>query len=423
MSIRNEGHLVIVESNLTGTGREALRYAHSSGWRPIFVTADLARYSADPATAAAIGQCAEVLECATLDAGEVEYRLKEHGGSLAGIMTVGEYFVPAAAELAHRLGLPGLNPASALVARNKLECRRVTAEAGIASPAFGFAADERETDEVLSRVGLPCVVKPTDESGSVGVTLCRSRHEVLERVAELAHTFVNRCGQHHVPGALIEQFLEGPEVSVETMTYRGRHHVQGVTSKLLGSLPSFVELGHTFPAHWPGDMTGAAADLAIAALRAIGFDFGAAHTEIKLTSDGPFLIEVNPRIAGDNIPRLIWHAVGVPFLEEYVRMHMGADPNLLPSKSAAAAIRFITGEEGQLAAISGAAEARQAEGVTDLVLRVAPGDITHSPRHSHHRLGYVITTGSTPAEAQERAERTAGKIRLSYLPDSKGISS
>ncbi|WP_290051600.1 ATP-grasp domain-containing protein [Amycolatopsis solani] len=410
------GSLAFVESNLTGTGMRALRFAHRSGWRTLFVTADISTYTRDAAAAKVIAECADVIvECpGTIDPDLVEKRLLDYRDELVGVLTVGEYYVPVAAEVAARLGLPGLSPSAARLARDKLDSRHACAAAGLPVPAFGFAVDEATTAAVLAETGLPCVVKPTDESASVGVSLCRTEQEVAARVAELASSDRNSRGQAHVPGGLIEQCVFGPEISVETVTHRGRHTVLGVTDKSVGQVPWFVETGHTFPSALPAPVTEPAAAVAVAALDAIGFDFGAAHTEVKLTANGPVLIEINPRTPGDHIPALVRHATGVGLLEQYVAMHAGATPQLTPTTTRAAAIRFLTAREGVVTAVCGVEDAYRVAGVAEVALRVGPGDSTSWPSNSHHRIGHVIAVGGTPAEASARAEAARAQLTVSY---------
>lgn len=410
------GSLAFVESNLTGTGMRALKFAHQSGWRTLFVTADITTYTKDAEAAKVIAECVdEIVECpSTIDPDIVEKHLLEYQDELIGVLTVGEYYVPIATEVARRFGLPGLSPAAARLTRNKLESRRACSTAGVPVPAFGFAFDEATTAGVLAETGLPCVVKPIDESASVGVSLCRTEQEVRERIAELAEKDRNSRGQLHTPGGLIEEGLFGPEISVETVTYRGEHTVLGVTEKSVGQVPWFVETGHTFPACLPTTVTKPALAVTLAALDASGFDFGAAHTELKLTAAGPVLIEINPRTPGDNIPTLVHHAIGVSLLEQYVAMHAGADPQLTPTSTGAAAIRFLTGREGVVRAVGGMEDAHRVPGVVEVCLRIAPGSRTHWPSNSHHRIGHVIAVGDTPAEASARAEAARAQLTVTY---------
>lgn len=396
--------LAFVESNLTGTGVRTLRIARELGLHIVFLTGDPARYDVDPATAQAIRELADtVLECDTQSPEAVEKALRDYHRDVSGVLTVMEYYVPVATDAARRLGLPGLDPAAAAAARDKLQTRVRCADKGVPVPGFHFVRTEREIDAALADVGLPCVVKPTDESASIGVALCHSRDEVVETVAGIAGSPTNSKGQPRVPGALLEECLFGPEVSIETFTYEGRTRILGVTDKLLGPTPHFVELGHTFPSTLEEGARGAAA-LAADALAAIGFDFGPAHVEAKLTPRGPVLIEINARTGGDFIPDLVEQALGVPLLEQSIRAHSGLVPDLEPRHHKGAAIRFIPGRTGTVRSVTDPAILEHFPSVVAHRVTAAPGRETVWPANSHQRLGYVMTCADTPQQAAAEAE-------------------
>ncbi|MGP3999336.1 ATP-grasp domain-containing protein [Streptomyces sp. 8N706] len=411
------GVLAFVESNLTGTGVQAIHLARGMGLRTAFLSGDLQRYNADPQAAEAIRTRVDtVLECDTQDPVAMEKCLLDHGVQPTGVMTVMEYYVPSAAALARRLGLPGLSPEAALAARDKLRTRTVCAEKSVPVPAFRFVRSVEEVDAALEQVGLPCVVKPVDESASIGVTLCRTREQVAGRIADLASRTVNSKGQRHEPGGLVEECLFGHEVSVETFTHGGRTTVLGVTDKLLGPTPYFLELGHTFPSVLPEAVTRAAAGTALAALDAVGFDFGPAHVEVKLTERGPVLIEINARTGGDFIPDLVRHATGVPLLEQSIIAHSGGVPDLAPRRQGGSAIRFVTGRAGTVESVTGQDLDERFPSVVAFRMKAAPGRVTPWPTNSHDRLGHVMTAGPTPAEAALQAEAALTHLTVNYPP-------
>jgi cysteine synthase A len=406
--------LAFIESNLTGTGMQALRLARSLGLRTLFVTSDLDRYSVDPDTARTIRAYAdEILHCDTQSPQAIEKTLRACATPVAGVMTVMEYYVPTAAATAHGMGLPGLAPSAADMARDKLKTRVRCAERGVPVPVFRFVHDAAEVDAALAETGLPCVVKPIDESASIGVTLCRTREEAVERVADIAGRPTNSKGQPRVPGALLEQCLFGHEVSVETFTFEGRTTVLGVTDKLLGPTPHFVELGHTFPSAL-GEDAASAAELAVAALDAIGFDFGPAHVEAKLTPHGPVLIEVNARTGGDFIPDLVEHATGVPLLRQSVIAHSGGRPELTPTRAQGAAIRFIAGRTGTVSSVPDPEVMKNFPSVVAFRVKAAPGDRTTWPSHSHERLGHVMTRAATAERAAADANAALAHLTPSF---------
>ncbi|MFF4231117.1 ATP-grasp domain-containing protein [Streptomyces sp. NPDC001820] len=412
------GVLVFVESNLTGTGVQAIHLARAMGLQTVFLSGQLERYNADPKAAEAIRtQVDTVLECDTQDPVAMEKCLVEHGVQPTGVMTVMEYFVPSAAALARRLGLPGLSPDAAQAARDKYRTRVACAEKSVPVPAFQFVGSVDEVDAAIDRVGLPCVVKPVDESASIGVTLCRTRTQVAERIADLASRTVNSKGQRHEPGGLVEECLFGHEVSVETFTHDGRTTVLGVTDKLLGPTPYFLELGHTFPSVLPEGVTRAVADTTRAALQAIGFDFGPAHVELKLTERGPVLIEINARTGGDFIPDLVRHAIGIPLLEQSIIAHTGGVPDLEPRRDGGAAIRFVTGRSGTVASATGHDLAERFPSVVAFRMKAVPGAVTAWPTNSHDRLGHVMTSEATPAQAALHADAALAHLTVHYLSE------
>lgn len=407
--------LVFIESNITGTGAQAIRQAAAMGFKPFFITCMPERYAGDPDMSATLRDYAhEVVTCETRNLEVVEKVLRDVTPAPVGVMTVHEYFVPTTAEMTRRLGLPGLSPQAAAAARDKLRSRVICAERGVPVPAFEFVRSVEEIDAALAKVGLPCVVKPIDESASIGVSLCRTRAEVVARITELAASRTNSKGQARTPGGLLEACLFGHEVSVETFTYDGVTTVLGVTDKLLGPTPYFVEYGHTFPSVLPDPVAASAAATAVAALDAIGFDLGPAHVEVKLCADGPMLIEVNARTGGDLVPDLVQHATGVNLLEQTIIAATGGVPDLTPIRHAGAAIRFAIGRDGTVASVPDTDLAKHFPGIVDCQLKVGPGDTTRWPTHSHERLGHVLAVGATPSEAAIHAESALPHLTVNY---------
>nr|AKA59389.1 carboxylase [uncultured bacterium AB_9] len=410
--------IAFVESNMTGTGMQALRLAHDRGLRIAFLTSDLRKYDSDPDAARTIRSLAdEIAECDTNSPEAMEKALRDLPGLVGGLMTVMEYFVPVAAATARRMGLPGLDPAAAAIARDKGTARTVCQDHGVPVPRFRFVGSLEVLDEVLDEVGLPCVVKPVDESASIGVTLCRTRQQAYDRLAELIDSRANSKGQQRVPGGLVEECLFGHEVSVETFTHGGRTVVLGVTDKLLGPVPHFVELGHTFPSGLPEERSGAAARVALAALEAVGFDFGPAHVEVKLTARGPVLIEINARAGGDFVPDLVRHATGVGLLEQTIIAATGGTPQLQPSRQRGAAIRFLAGRAGVVAEVPDTTVLDRFPTVVASRVKAVVGQRTTWPANSHERLGYVLTSAETAYQAAVDADAAAAQLAVSYEPE------
>ena len=129
--------------------------------------------------------------------------------------------------------------------------RTLLRDKGISAVRFAIAEHWSDVAALLPDFTLPVVVKPTTLSASRGIYL-------LTDPADLPAWGESLAAYQYDGPLLVEEYLRGPEFSVETLTVRGEHHVIGVTRKLLGPLPHFVEQGHLFgapprrrPAGWP----------------------------------------------------------------------------------------------------------------------------------------------------------------------------
>ncbi|HYH52153.1 MAG TPA: ATP-grasp domain-containing protein, partial [Acidimicrobiia bacterium] len=352
--------LALVESNTTGTGRMFAAAARARELRPLLVSTRPERYPwvADDAV--------ETVLADTSDTDAVVRAIRSaamDGGEVAGVTTSSEYFVTVAAEAAARLELPGPDPVAVGRCRDKRSQRNALAGAGVPVPAFVAAGTPDEAAAAAAVIGFPVVVKPADGTGSRGVRLCRDAGEVRHHAGGLLDSGRDERGQPARPAVLVEEYVSGPEFSVETFGTE----VVGVTAKHLGAAPWFVETGHDFPAEIPppggGGRVGA---VAVAAVEALGLGFGPAHTEVRLDAGGPAVIEVNPRLAGGRIPTLVRLATGIDLVGATVDAVIGRAGPLPKPGPGHASIRFLVpARAGRVRRTGGVAGAAGVPGVVD----------------------------------------------------------
>ncbi|MEU5534823.1 ATP-grasp domain-containing protein [Streptomyces sp. NPDC020362] len=407
-------HVVFLESNLTGSGYEAIAAARRAGHRVTFLTRDLPMYLAPGHERLDLSLVDEVVTCETNDPAAVVAAVEGLDRPADAIVAVGEWHMISAAVASRTLGLPGPDPDGVRAARDKSATRARCAAAGV--PVPGFARVERPEEVYGLALAYPCVVKPLDDGGSNGVRLCRDRDEAADHVRLLLKDTHNERGQRKIPAALVEEYVDGPEVSVEVLVRGGEAVVLAVTSKELGELPYFCETGHHVPAALGSGLDEQCADVALRSLRAVGFDFGAAHVELRLAADGPRLIEINCRPAGDRITQLVALSTGVDIPAELVAMYLErADPRPLPvpGSSRAAAIAFLPAAQGVVTAVAGVDTAARLPGVVDVGLYVEPG--THVPALPNNtaRYGHVVAVAPSGREALRRARTAADAIGVS----------
>jgi cysteine synthase A len=409
-------YLLFVESNTTGTGVLALRTARELGLNPVLLTSRSQRY------AGLTGEDCELLPCDTnrLVAVRAAIGTRFRREELAGVTTTSEFYVTTAAELGRCLGLPGNPPESVAVCRDKAALRRVFAAAGVAQPRFAVVADPGETLAAVAEAGLPCVVKPVDDTGSTDVRLCRSVDEAAGHVERLLRRELNVRGQPVVPRVLIEQFLDGPEYSVELFGFGNSTTCAGITAKQVTGSPWFVEAGHTYPAPVTARIARELERVARKAVAAAGIGLGATHTELVLTAAGPAVIEINARPAGGMIPELVQMVSGTQLVEQHLRTAAGLPARVMPQPGGAAAIRFLlTDAPGVLSEVRGVAEARAIERVRQVVVTAEPGTAVRPPRDAYDRLGFVIAHAGSAEEAAAACERALAGLDV-VLADESG---
>jgi biotin carboxylase len=411
-------HLGVLESNLSGSGYEGLRIAKELGLRVTFFTRDLQRYLDVPGARRYFVECVdEIVFAETNELAPIAERVAavHERDPFAAFMTMGEYDVVLAAELGHRLGLPAPSPEGVRTARNKVLSRRAAAAAGVPQPRFAAVRTPAEAVSAAAELGLPCVVKPADETSSTDVARCHSLNDVAEHAARIKRKPVNSRGQRRYPLLLVEEYLQGHEVSAEILAEGDQYRVLGVTDKIIGGVDRFVELGHLFPSVLPPALADACAEVAVAGLRAVGFDLGLAHVEVKVTGAGPRLIEINPRPAGDRITDLVDLSYQRPCLEFVIRQYLGESvlaelAGLAPQGGAA--IRYLSGPAGRVTAIHGRELAARIPGVRDVVLEVEVGDEVRTIQRNRDRLGHVLAVAEHPYVADRIAAAAAHEVTV-----------
>lgn len=380
--------VVLIESSTTG--RLFHRAARRLGYVPILLSEDAERYRdldlIDLVTVVANTRSVEALI-------EVCQRLQSTF-EIGGILSSSGAYAAVAAGVSRFFGLPGADPDAVAQCQNKFEQRTRLKAAGLATPAYRYVTDPGEAVAFAEAVGLPVIVKPVVGSGSMGVRLCTSLAEASAQTCYL----LQEGDFASSPGVLVEQYIVGPEFSVETMA----QDVIGITAKHLGSLPFFVEIGHDFPARLPTQVKQEIATSVTTAIRVLGLSWGPAHTELRLGPEGPVIIEVNPRMAGDFIPQLVRLAYGLDLIKEMIKLAVGGAVDLTVPANRSAGIRFLNpGGDGVLRWHCDVARAQSVEGIVEVELYAPDGSQIRRRGDFRDRIGHVIAL--TPQAAQTNA--------------------
>ncbi len=296
----------------------------------------------------------------------------------------------------------------ALCATDKVAMRKRMRERGVPIPEFYEIGNFDEFLNAAEKMPDRFILKPADNAASRGVILInKSESPDLEKLYKYCIQY-SRSGE-----ALVEEFMEGPEVSVESFSVDGEPHIITITDKIVTELPFFAELGHTEPSRLAPDLQEDIRRVADAAIRAVGIRNGPSHTEIKVTSEGAKLVEIAARLGGDFITsRLVPLSTGVDMIECSFASLMGDEVRYRRKIGRGAAIRFIQGEKGVLRSIEGLEAARNMPGVQEAEIYMKPGDPIRRPENSSDRVGHIIAVGRNADEAAANAENALAQIRV-----------
>ncbi|MFE2056526.1 ATP-grasp domain-containing protein [Streptomyces sp. NPDC059446] len=410
-------HLLVVESWVGSMSRLLPRALREGGHHFTFLTRDLHHYlrSAPEGTGHPLLTARNVVTAPTNEVDALLMQVERLHDALRfdGVVTSCDYYLPAAARIAVRLGLPGPSPEAMENACRKDATRRVLAAAGVPGPQFAVCADRREAEAAARDLGYPLVVKPVDLCAGMLVRRVDGPEQLAEACEALADSPYNARGQRRAPHILLEELLRGPEVSVETVTRGGVAHVVGVTDKSIGGAPAFVETGHMFPAALsPADLDAATAT-AVRAGAALGLDDVVAHTEIKLTAEGPRVVEVNPRPAGNRITELVRHVTGIDLAAACIDVALGREPDLRRRDTGlrSAAIGFLVADgTGTLTSVEGADGLRDADGVLEVQLAEA-GRTVEAPDSNNAYLGHLMAGDADGLGARDRVASLLAGVR------------
>ncbi|MFI8202514.1 ATP-grasp domain-containing protein [Streptomyces sp. NPDC085937] len=410
-------HLLVVESWVGSMSRLLPRAIQEGGHTFTFLTRDLHHYlrTASEGAAHPLLGARNVITADTNDPDALlplVARLHEVLG-FDGVLTSCDYYLPTAALAAERLGLPAPDAAAVRDACRKDTTRRVLEEAGVPGPRFAVHEEWARIAAAARDIGYPLVVKPVDLCAGMYVRRVDDEAQLAAAVAALADFPVNARGQRRAPAVLLEELLDGPEVSVETVSHAGAVQVVGVTDKSIGGAPAFIETGHMFPAA----LTAAEADDAVRtatdALKALGLTEGVvAHTEIKLTPAGARVVEVNPRPAGNRITELVRRVTGVDLVAAFVDVSLGRAPDLRRTDTGlrSAAVGFLVPEStGTLTALDGTG-LRSLPDVLEVEL-AEPGRQVRAAGSNNEYLGHVMVGDPEGSGARARVESLLGELR------------
>lgn len=315
-----------------------------------------------------------------------------HEFSPAGIATMAtDMPMRTVAKVAHALDLPGPYEESVRVSTDKVLMAEVLTAGNVPMPWFTvITKDDFESNPIsVAAEDFPVIVKPSDSSGSRGVSLVHTQ-------ADLTGAVKRAFGFGSGTSVLVEEYLDGPEVSVEVLCFDGHARVIAVTDKTTTGDPYFVEMAHRQPSQLPRDTLVAVEQLAIATCETLAFNNCAGHVEIRATSSGPKVIEVGSRLGGDFITsHLTPISTGTDMISALIDISIGKPPQIEQSVENAGMVLFLDATAARDTTTAVLAGIQSLECVVDVQVYASGSDTIES---GSDRSGHIILSGKSTDE-------------------------
>ncbi|MFF2148177.1 ATP-grasp domain-containing protein [Kitasatospora sp. NPDC058190] len=316
-------------------------------------------------------------------------------GRRIGIYTWDELSLLATASVAEKLGLRHLSAQAAAACRDKYTTRSLLDGAGLPTVRHRLVRSADEALAAAAEIGYPVVLKPRSLAGSLGVRMVEDAEALSAAYPEAVGTAL--AGVPEADGVLVEEFLVGPEISIDSCVVDGAAEPVFVARKRLGFEPGFEEIGHLVGPWRHEPWADETVELLRAAHRALGIDHGVTHTEVRLTAGGPRIVEVNGRLGGDLIPHLGTLATGIELPLAAAESAFGRQPDLTPTRERCAEVRFLyPAHDGTVESVDlGGAE--DVPGLAEAVVLAEPGtELALPPKALTPRTAALIAVGDGP---------------------------
>lgn len=328
--------------------------------------------------------------------------LKKQGKDVHAVISFINPYVLHAARLGEELGLPAQTARAIECMLHKIAVRELLRDTSYSIP---FQVIKRPEDEPLL-LKFPVVVKCPSSTGSKDVLLVDSYASYESNVAFL---------QRRYPDSkiLVEEFIPGQQYLVEVLVHNGEPHIVAVVEQTISSEERFIITGYCIMPVIPQDILKQIKEMVETVTERTGMEVGGFHVEFKVSNGTCKIIEVNPRISGAAMNRMIQYAYGINLAKETIRSLLGEAPDLTRKTERYVYAHYITVERrGVLQRVTGKEKAMKSPFVVEVYVKPHKGATLQAPRSMGHRYAYVITAADSAQEAKHAAMQASSSIKF-----------
>ncbi|WP_174732465.1 ATP-grasp domain-containing protein [Mesobacillus harenae] len=403
--------IIFLGAHKSGTSREALKIAKDMGYYTILLT-DRKKFLEQRDEFNDVHQMVLLPDLLDLSRVEEEINLCQlQGYKIEAIMSLIDPFVFPAAFMSKKFGLTQLSSDALYLMEEKTRFRKALQQ--LFSSPFFHVHSQNETAEALSErlaENLPLILKPVLSNGSKDIHLSMSKESLKRSIKHLESKF---------PGQpiLIEEYLIGRQFLVEIVMIHGRLNIVGVIEQEFSAANPFIVTDYAFPALLKSKEYENLLREIEQILETLGMQHGSCHLEMKMVNNEWKLIEVNPRMSGGAMNKIIMEGSGVNLVQEIIKLNLKLSPSFIPTKNDHVYAAFSTvNTSGKLLKVTGKNKALKMQGVKVVYVKPRKGTIVTQPYSMGDRYAYVVAAGDSPEKARQIALSARNQIQFYIEP-------
>ncbi|WP_313802829.1 ATP-grasp domain-containing protein [Cytobacillus sp.] len=399
--------IVFIETNKSGSSREALQAAERLGFFTVLLTNK--RRFFDQRT-----EFPDVHQMVLVDIFDYEQlrekiiKLIKQGKQIKGILSVVDPFVHIAASLSEEF-CPGAVSATPIrKMEDKVLTRELLKDLPI-TPRYAIYSPNHSLEGFINKINkkfLPLIVKSPLSSGSKDVLLANDEDQLKRSMQYLLKKYEKKP-------ILLEEFLTGPQYLIEVLVHNGEVHIVAIIEQEITFFRRFIVTGYCLLADPARDFYNKIYETVSSILQAFEMKNGACHLEMRLVKGEWKLIEINPRISGGAMNQIIEAAYGFNLVEETIQLFLGNKPRLIKKHNKYAYAHYLTSNcKGKLLKVTGKNRCSQYPGVERVFIKPRKGQILRPPFSMGDRYGYILTSSDDKDEAKRIAKEAVRELRF-----------
>ncbi|MEH7320464.1 ATP-grasp domain-containing protein [Priestia megaterium] len=402
--------IVFIETNKSGSSREAIKAANNLNFFTVLLTCRK-KFLKDRS------EFPDVHEMIFTDINDYDNlvtiikKLKKTRKNIKGIFSFIDPFVYVAARLSEEFCQSDISTDAIYHMEDKILTRNVLKELPISLNYLIYKPTESLSSFLKTKeINFPLIVKSPKSTGSKDVLLAKDESELISSM----HTLLKKLPNEEI---LLEEYVDGPQYLVEVLVHNERVHIIAVIEQEITLFERFIVTGYSLLGKLNNSLSHSLFNAVSSIIQTFGMKNGACHLELRKATEGWKLIEINPRISGGAMNRMIEIGHGINLVQETMQLMMGHEPSLTKNHYKYVYAHYLTvHSKGKLIKVIGKERSSNYPGVEEVYIKPRKGAILRPPTSMGHRYGYILTSSHYKKEAKKMALEAAKEISFEIEP-------